>query len=124
MTIEYLFISLILSYLFTFISKFKLSFKLSSSLLSLKMDSSSTPSTIRLSKAIKEFLYNDPEAIKAYLSYANFGKVHTGKFAIFNDFLSYELNILFEENKILSLIDDSQNDFFVIQILLKCFMQI
>ena len=53
---------------------------------------------MRLSKTTKEFLYNDPEAIKAYISYANFGKVDTGKFAIFSDFPSYEINVLFKEN--------------------------
>lgn len=117
MTIEYLFVFLTLSYLFTFISKFKLS----SSLLTSKIASTSTPFTIRLSKAIEEFLYNDPKAIKAYICYANFRKVHTEKFAIFSDFPSNELNVHFKENEIISLIDDSQNDFVYYPILVKMF---
>ena len=76
---------------------------------------------MRLSKTIKEYLYNDPEAIKAYISYANYGKVHTGKFTIFSDFFTYEINTLLEENHILSLFDNTENDFVCYPNLVKMF---
>ena len=58
---------------------------------------------MRISRKIKEKLYNDPEAIKAYINYANYGKVHPGKFTIFQDFSSYEIDSPFANNQILSL---------------------
>lgn len=85
------------------------------------MASSSTPSTMRLSKAIKTYLFNDPKAIQAYIDYANFGKVNTGKFAVFDEFPSYELDQLFDQNSILSLIDSKQNDFVCYPNLVKMF---
>ena len=85
------------------------------------MASSSTPSTMRLSKTLKEHLFYDPEAIKACIGYANYGKVHPGKFAIFRDFASYEIDSLCVSNNILSLVDDSQNDFVCYPNLVKMF---
>ena len=85
------------------------------------MASSSTPNTIRLPKAIKNFLFNDPEAIKAYINYVNFGKIHTGKFAIFKDFPSYEIENLFQQCSILSVVDNKQNDFVCYPNLVKMF---
>jgi len=41
----------------------------------------------------------------------NHGKVHTGKFAIFSDFPIYGIDSLFENNQILSQINNSQNGF-------------
>ena len=41
----------------------------------------------------------------------NYGKVSTGKFAIFNDFSTYEIDTLCSQNGILGLINTSQNDF-------------
>ena len=85
------------------------------------MASSSNPSTMRISKNIKEQLFNDPEAIKAYINYANYAKVHSGKFSIFQDLSSYELDSLFTNNGVLSLIDASQNDFVCYPNLVKIF---
>ena len=76
---------------------------------------------MRLSKNLKEQLLNNPEAIKAYINYANYGKVHPGKFAIFQDFASYEIDTLFANNQILSLVDSSQNDFVCYPNLVKIF---
>jgi len=76
---------------------------------------------MRISRKIKEQLFNDPEAIKAYINYANYAKVHPGKFAIFQDFSSYEIDSLFANNQILSLVDASQNDFICYPNLVKIF---
>lgn len=76
---------------------------------------------MRLPKSIKNDLFNDLEVIKACISYVNYGKVNTGKFAIFDDFPSYEIDQLFEENSILSLIDNKQNDFVCYPNLVKMF---
>ena len=85
------------------------------------MASSSTPSTMRVPKSIKDQLYNDPIAINAYIEYANYGKVNTGRFAIFSDFSTYEIDNLFRENNILSLVDNSLNDFVCYPNLVKIF---
>ena len=79
---------------------------------------------MRISRKTKEQLFNDPEAIKAYINYANYGKVHPGKFALFQDFSTYESDSLFANNHVLSLIDASQNDFVCYPNLVKFSMQI
>ena len=66
---------------------------------------------MRIFRKIKEQLYNNLEDIKAYINYANYGKVHPGKFALFQDFSTYEIDSLFANNQVLSLVDASQNDF-------------
>ena len=76
---------------------------------------------MRISRKIKEQLFNDLEAIKAYINYAKYAKVHLGKFAIFQDFYSYEIDSLFANNQVLSLVDASQNDFVCYPSLVKIF---
>ena len=85
------------------------------------MATSSNPFTIRILRKIKEQLFNDTKAIKAYINYAYYAKVHPGKFAIFQDFSSYEIYSLFASNGVLSLIDASQNDFVCYHNLYKIF---
>ena len=85
------------------------------------MASSSNVTGMRLSRATKEHLYNNREAILAYINYATYGKVHPGNFAIFNDFASYEVDALFQNNGILSLVDNNQNDFVCYPNLVKMF---
>ena len=76
---------------------------------------------MRIFRKIKEQLFNDPEAIKAYINYANYAIVHPEKFVIFQDFSSYELDSLFANNGVLSPIDASQNDFVYYPNLVKIF---
>ena len=85
------------------------------------MASSSNPTTFRLSRSVKNFLHDDPEAIKAYTSYVNYGKVSTGCFAIFDDFPTYNLQIFFLENGVLDVIDASHNDYVCYPNLVKLF---
>jgi len=85
------------------------------------MASSSNQKRMRLSKITKGYLYNNEEAIKAYLNYVVYGKVHPGNFAIFSDFPSYNVEVLFESNGIRNLVDNTLNDFMCYPTLVKMF---
>ena len=85
------------------------------------MASSSNPTTLRLCKSLKISLHDDPEAIKAYTSYVNYGKVATDRFAIFDDFPTYHLQIFFLENGVLNVTNASHNDYVCYPNLVKMF---
>ncbi len=74
------------------------------------MASSNTTQKLKLTKTIKGYLHNDREAIKTYVDYIANEKVNTGAFAVFGDFLSYDLISIFNHNEVLSLINSQDND--------------
>ena len=79
---------------------------------------------MRISRKIKEKLFNDPEEIKVYINYANYAKVHPRKFAIFQDFSSYEIVLFLQTMVFLVLLMLLKMILFAILILSKFSMRI